>query len=134
MRPLVILTVLGFSLSCQTKLSGQLLDEQKQPIIVQHGKINLISLETPNKDSHIITLGDDGWFETEDELQPGTYMIEPLIPGYRFLSKKLRIEESQTIHLTLEKIPGSNAKTIDINDHVKVGRGEGEVSLTPPKY
>lgn len=118
---------------CATTLSGTVKDQTGQPIA--QGKINIHRL-SPSVESENNWLVDieDGAYQSADLSDQGEYLIEVLAPGYRLTSQKITVTESQTLNLSLEKLPGKTARGVSANPHVELGRGEGNATIAPPQF
>lgn len=122
--------------SCATTLTGSLIDEAGQPVKAAYGKVNIVNLANPDStSSQVIDIDSGGGFKTSAALEPGEYLVEPLVPGYDQKSLRTKIDSSQdiTIKMTAVKDAEKNPN-IDPNIEVKLGRGSGTTNLTPPTY
>ena len=131
-----LILVSMLSISCATTISGILLNEKEAPVSSNEGKINIIPLSqnSINTPPQIIDLDEDGSFETNLQISPGEYLVEPLIPGYVNQSIRTTVSESVYLKIILKSDPPPPGKNITPNMEVKLDRGPGDASLTPPQY
>ena len=130
---IVITTWLALVTGCSHSITGMITDTTGEPVSV-HGKINIIRLGGDNRTTDIVDIETDGSFTSQEDLEPGEYLVEPLIPGYEHGSAKVNLDGSQFLKFTVKKIPQEKATLIQDNQFIRVGRGSGDVNLTPPKY
>lgn len=133
----IVMTIMSIiSISCASGISGVIMDLSDNPINEPHAKINitLLSGKTGRPYSEIVEVDEDGTFQNSHDLEPGEYLIEPLVPGYQ--QHSLRVSMKDKIHLKIPLKPIENQKDdlIEPNMGVRIGRGAGSANLTPPKY
>ena len=133
MKMLLTITFLLCLSSCQTPLSGEITDTLGQALETKHGKVNIIQLNSKKGTSFISNIV-DGRFQIEDNLNPGHYMIETLVPGYETKSTKIQYPQTKRIKLSIKKLGASNIQNINANENQVTPAAAGTVTLTPPKY
>jgi hypothetical protein len=104
------------------------------PIKPTDGKINIFKIND-EKDpiSMVIDINEDGSFKTIENISNGTYLIEPLVPGYATNSIQIRVDEDKKIKIYANPIKRKNKFKYNNLKYRKVGIGSGNVSITPPK-
>lgn len=128
---LVLLFVLQ---GCATTITGSIVGENDNPIKAKEGKVNILLLsKSKRKISHIIDVNENGKFIADENIEPGEYLIEPLIPGYKTTSVKITIKKNIDIKLRAYKSNSIKSSVIGANIDIEEGRGSGGASLTPPK-
>ena len=130
----ILIISLLFLTSCKTTLSGVLLTKDNQPIKPTDGKVNIFKInDDENPISMVIDITKEGTFETKENVSKGTYLIEPLIPGYATNSLQIKVDSDKKIKIYANPIKAP--KTFKFNNlkQRKVGIGNGNVSITPPK-
>ena len=120
--------------SCKTTLSGVLLSKDNKPIHPTDGKVNIYKInDDQNPISMVIDIEKDGTFKTEKNIIEGTYLVEPLIPGYATNSMQIKVNKDKKIKIYANPIKASKSYRFNNLKQRKVGIGNGNVSIMPPK-
>lgn len=130
-------TTLGLLLAltgCAPTVAGQLKGPGGEIVASPEARINIVSLAGEGSEQKVVvTLVDsNGTFATSEELPPGDYLVEALVPGYAPASERVRLEDAGHIELTLKPLETLKAQAIGVNVGVDEGRGAGGATLTPP--
>ncbi len=135
MKPIVGILIATLTLlsACQTTISGTIRDETGDPVYTD-GKVNVTYLTDNGQTTYILDIATDGSFSTDKELKPGEYLVEPLIPGYEYGSSRITLDSSQTLVFNVKKLALPKIPTFKANPDVKLGRGEGTATITPPMF
>ncbi|SMF67120.1 hypothetical protein [Pseudobacteriovorax antillogorgiicola] len=129
------LITIGFTLilsSCRTTISGYVVSPEGKPIKAERGKVNVSRLDQKGF-SEIVDFGSDGFFETQEEIQPGQYLIEPLIPGYQSNSLTVDITEDRQVEIQAVALPPKRSKAIEAYNGITVDQGSGGAIINPPR-
>ena len=119
---------------CAPTLAGHLTDGRGQVVAHSAARVNLARLGGggPGKSVVVMPVDGQGGFETDVSLEPGTYLVEALVPGYGLASKRIELDEAARVELVLTPLKKTKAATVGINLEAGVGRGSGGASLAPP--
>ncbi len=131
---ILLICIVYLFTGCKTTLSGVLLTKDNQPIKPTDGKINIFKInDETDPISMVIDVDNDGSFKTTKNISSGTYLIEPLIPGYATNSMQIKVDENKKIKIYANPIKTKNKFKYNNLKYRKVGIGSGSVSITPPK-
>ena len=124
--------------SCSTTLSGTLTSENGEKgelVVTPEARVNVTSLASKDEPAKILLLNvsNDGEFYTKEKLEPGLYLIEALVPGYKTASVKVNIPATEDIRLSLSPLKTMEPSAIDVNLDNDAGKGAGAATLTPPE-
>lgn len=129
-----ILIVLAM-ISCSPTISGTLAGEKGELVVTPEARVNITSLASQEEPAKILLLNvsSDGEFYTKEKLEPGLYLIEALVPGYKAASVKVNIPTNEDIRLSLSPLKEIGPTSIDVNLEGDAGKGAGAATLTPPE-
>lgn len=130
-KSLFILAALSCA-SCKTTISGVVTTPSGQAAYDKHGKVNITRLDNPDFEE-IVALDDDGSFESESDLKPGDYLVEPLIPGFQSNSLKVTISEDKHVTIQAIPLPKKKSKAIEAHNMIEVDNGSGGAIINPPR-
>lgn len=131
---ILLLLSLYILTGCKTTLSGVLLTKDNKPIKPRDGKVNIFKInDETDPISMVIDIKDDGSFETTENISKGTYLIEPLVPGYATNSMQITVDENKKIKIYANPVKEKQQFKLNNLQYRKVGIGGGNVSITPPK-
>ena len=138
MKTFAIMILVSFSVifaGCSTTISGKVINHDNQTALkVKEGKINISYLDGPTKNqSYMVDLENDGTFRIKGDFKEGHYLVEPLIPGYKSESKKIKLAGDKNIILYSLPLKPGKMSVIGTNIDVDVSKGIGGATLTPPK-
>lgn len=121
--------------SCTTTISGTIVQEDGKHINqTKSAKVNISFLDQENSDwNEVVDLDIDGTFTTNKDLQPGYYLVEPLIPGYAINSVRLFVDQDKVIKIIAKPLREQSSKLIQIQKSTKLHRGSGGAQIAPPK-
>lgn len=134
LKAILVLGVLSLS-GCATTISGTLVaKDPKNKVDYQNARVNITRLDKTNvaKENYVVTVDDEGGFETVIDLEKGKYMVEALVPGFAAESKTIDLKSSQEIHLKVSPLEDPSTSAISPNMNVELGKGEGDATLMPP--
>ena len=122
-----------FLCQCKTTVSGKIMSPEGEELTFSEGKVNISSLSDKGT-SEIIDIKKDGYFETQKDILPGDYLVEPLIPGYQSTSMKVNIKSDKKLIIYARPISLKSHHTIEANNNIKEDYGSGDAVITPPKF
>ena len=82
-----IIALVGISFllcQCRTVVSGKIVNPDGSSLSKLEGKVNISSLDNKGL-TQVVVVDENGEFETEDDIVPGEYLVEPLIPDTKAL-------------------------------------------------
>ncbi len=125
------LSVILFASGCATTISGSIKKSDAEPL--EDATINLSYLgELSGKQTYSAPISSEGEYEVSGKLPDGEYLLEVLIPGYEYTSKKLFISGSKKIDLPVKRITKSRQTGVGANEELPYGRGAGRANLNVP--
>ena len=131
MKRLLTIMILVMA-GCTTTISGNLKDHAGQPIFSPDARVNISSLKGAElQEAQVVRVERDGSFLSQD-LKPGQYLVEALVPGFLPESKSVTVDSDQSVVLELKEIETAKAGTIGTGHHVEFSRGSGGADLMPP--
>lgn len=131
----LFLSLLALLASCAPTLSGQLMDDQGEPISAENGRVNVLQLTNVKEQpvSHVLRVDRTGSFESDRKLPAGSYLVEALIPGYKIESVRIDVDGSKELSFRLKKLSTLSPELVGSGQDVDPDKGAGGASLTPPK-
>ena len=131
------LVSLSAMVGCAPTIQGHLRGATGEIVSSPQARVNVVSLGASSGDGAeprtlILEVDGGGGFATREELPPGEYLVEALVPGYVLTSRRIRLGEDDTIDLTLAKTAATKTEAVRANTTLDAGRGGGGASLTPP--
>ena len=124
-----------FLWGCGGSISGQLMDEMKEPISSEQATVNVVRLDESDQPVRVVvSVSPTGRFEVEEDLPAGLYLVEVMVPGYSVKSEKVKLESKLDLEIVMLRLADVDRRSV-IHSHLMIpsGRGEGNASLTPPR-
>ena len=118
--------------SCRTVISGYIKTPQGDVVYVDDGKVNISRLDKRGF-SEIVSISQDGSFCSQGSIEPGEYLVEPLIPGYQSGSLKVRVRDDLSVNIQAVPLPAKRYKAIMTHDTTNFDQGIGGAIINPPK-
>ncbi len=128
--------------SCTPTLSGVLVGEKGEFVSSPEARVNISCLSTQATQSDqsspakifLVSVSNDGEFYTRESLEPGSYLVEALVPGYKATSVKINVPHAEKVKLNLTPLKNLEPLSIDANPENDAGKGAGTATLTPPQF
>jgi hypothetical protein len=119
---------------CAPALQGVVVDQSGLQITSSEGRINISRLDAPKQQmsTMVLEIQANGRFQSQGSLEAGSYLVEALVPGYKLMTTQVKLEKSQELTLTLQKLPAGQQNTIRYSE-TQHGIGAGKVTITPPQ-
>ena len=122
--------------ACAPTLAGQLKGADGEIVTSADARVNIVGLDGGEDGVAtrvvVVLVDGGGGFSTSEELPPGEYLIEALVPGYALASKRVRLGETDAVELTLAKVAETKTEAVRASSGLGAGRGGGGATLTPP--
>jgi hypothetical protein len=122
--------------ACATTISGHVFQDNGQPLTVDGAKVNISYLASDSSApgrNHIVALDQDGFFETDQDLAEGYYLVEPLIPGYIANSLRIYVDQDRSLKIFAKPLQTQRSQLIPLQRDNRMDRGSGNARLTLPK-
>ena len=120
--------------SCATTIDGRISAEDSQAGTFKDAAVNLSYLnESKSEGSFSSPLNESGEYKISGDIKPGEYLLEVLVPGHEYVSRRVQLEGSQTIDLKIKKIQTAGEKNISTYENLPIGRGSGRAILSAPQ-
>lgn len=132
-KTLGLLVFTGLLASCAPTLAGQLRGESGEPITTKDARVNVAPL-SGHEHALVLEVDETGHFTSDEDLTPGTYLVEALVPGYAVCSEKIELGKSQTVDLKLKPLAALKPGVIGTGTAGAAARGAGSATLTPPSF
>jgi hypothetical protein len=130
----ILIFILGLTCTgCAPTLAGKL--TTSDGVITNHhqGRINIVSLDDPEKASWVVAVSKTGTFELSREFKKGRYLVEVLVPGYAISSQEVIIDGDLDMAIQLRQVTKGKRTAINASGEIDSSRGIGGASLMPPQ-
>ena len=121
-----------FAMGCATKITGNLQSLKGAPVYSKEARVNIVNLTNIAEEPQSLVVNKDGSFSTDEAIANGQYMVEALVPGFKPMSIKIRVEKSENILLKLSPSKALKSNTFKYHDSLDESRGQGGATLIPP--
>jgi hypothetical protein len=119
-------------MGCATKITGNLQSLKGTPVYSTEARVNIVNLTNIKEEPQSLSVNKDGSFSTEEKIANGQYMVEALVPGYKPMSIKIRVDKTENILLKLSPSKNLKSNTFKYHDALDESRGQGGATLIPP--
>lgn len=132
MKILFILLSSALALGCNTTISGHITTPTGKAVYDPQGKVNISRLDKSGF-VEIVNIDKNGHFESDEDIKPGEYLVEPLIPGFQSSSIKVQVKEDQVVKIQAIPFPKKRSRAIEAHNNIQVDQGSGGAIINPPR-